>query len=426
MLIKTECTKTIMDFLNTDPLINLNIIGIIENMPEVEIYVDDASVPTGVYVKKDYFSYIYSKSEAFVNEVCDTFMQEGFFGLSGTDLFAADIIKRKYQITWQNECTVYYLPKENLDLGLIKNEVGSIAPEDAETVDKFYQYSYSGSLEVIKRDIERRPSSAVYVDGEIVCWVLIHDDNSMGIMYTKEEHRRKGYAIDVTIDLADKIIKSGKVPYVQIVKGNNMSPGLAQKCGFVEFGKVSWFGVAAGTPKEILETNNVSNKKFGEVFGELAQLLHKAKEGHNVGFRFINNSNIPPCGVEGFKLLQADKETWLGTWAEIICKCHRIEDVDAMRALTEKASDSSVIPLLGTINNKAVSACMLLKATEEDYGLFLLSVLPEYGEKDIDFETCSKAMELAKEMKCELMMTQPAEELTHVLERLGWTIKKNH
>lgn len=75
---------------------------------------------------------------------------------------------------------------------------------------------------------------------------IVHDDNSMCIMYTKEEHRGKGYSADVTIDLASKIIKSGKIPYLQIIKSNSMSPGLAKKCGFVQCGHVSWMGIIAG------------------------------------------------------------------------------------------------------------------------------------------------------------------------------------
>ena len=427
MLIKTENSKAIMDFLNTDPLINLNIIGVIENLPQVEIYVDDPSRPTGVYVKKDYFSYIYSKSEVFINEATDTFIKEGFFGFSGTDLYAADIIKKKYQITWQNECTVYYLPKENLNLDLIKNEVRSIALEDAETVNELYQYSYSESLEVIKRDITQRPSSAVYVDGEIVCWVLIHDDNSMGIMYTKEAHRRKGYAIDVTVDLADKIIKNGKIPYIQIVKGNNMSPGLALKCGFVECGKASWFGIAAGTPKQILDAYDSCSTKLEEILGELSALFLKTESKSDVGFRFIYNCTIPICSTEDFKVSQVEDEASLNAWAEILCKNMGIEDGAAAKALGEKVSKAGeIIPLLGTIKDKAVSACMLLKQSAEDYGLYLLSVVPEYKETRIALETCAKAMEQAKDSKCELLMTQASTELAPILEELGWSIKKNN
>lgn len=122
--------------------------------------------------------------------------------------------------------------------------------KDTEVIDAYYEFRGDHSLAAIKRDILNRPSSGVYVDGELVCWVLTHDDNSLGIMYTKEEHRRKGYAVDVTIDIASKHIAKGSVPYLQIIERNNMSPGLAKKCGFVECGEVVWFGIKVGNPSE--------------------------------------------------------------------------------------------------------------------------------------------------------------------------------
>jgi hypothetical protein len=249
MLIKTEVSRAVLDFLKADLPVNLNILGILDNVPHIEIYVDHIENPTGVFVKKDYFHYIYTREDHFIEMVMDQFFHEGFFGFSGVEASIAEKIMKKYDVTWTSPCSLYYMPKENLDLQLIKNPVQSISVEDASVVDHFYTYQNEQSLETIRRDIQERPSSAVYEDGEVVCWLLIHDDDSMGIMYTKETHRKKGYAVDVTIDLASKIIEKGKTPFLQIVEGNNMSPGLARNCGFVEWGKVIWFGIVAGAPK---------------------------------------------------------------------------------------------------------------------------------------------------------------------------------
>lgn len=248
MLIRTEKTKKVLDFLNSDVLINLNILGIIENRPKVEIYADNIDFPTGIWVKEGYFSFLYSKSDLFIDEVLDTYDKEGYYGFSGIEKSIAEKIKKRFKKDWENPCALYYLPEGNLDLSLIKNEVRSIDIKDAEVVDNFYTYRGSDSLDTIKKDILKRPSSAVYKNGEIVCWVLTHEDNSLGIMYTKEEHRHKGYAVDVTVDIAHQHVKDGKIPYLQIVKGNNMSPGLAKKCGFVECGEVSWLGIKVGNP----------------------------------------------------------------------------------------------------------------------------------------------------------------------------------
>lgn len=251
MLIKTEKSDAIMNFLNQTFLTNENIIGIIENVPWAEIYVDNIQEPKGVLVKKDdYMHYVYTQDDAFIEELCESFFEKGYYGFSGVEGSLAEKIRKRFTLDWESPCTLYYMPPENLNIELKKSMTEKIKLEDAEIVNHFYTYKNNWSLETIKRDISNRSSSAVYIDGEIASWVLIHDDNAMGIMYTKEEHRRKGYAVDVTIDLAHQIIKRGKLPFIQIVKGNGMSPGLAEKCGFVVAGKADWFGIKVGNPKE--------------------------------------------------------------------------------------------------------------------------------------------------------------------------------
>ncbi|MFL0269971.1 GNAT family N-acetyltransferase [Candidatus Clostridium radicumherbarum] len=251
MLIPTQSSKAIMDFLKKDLLINLNIIGIIENEPNVKIFVDNVEKPKGIVVDKGYFHFIYSKDNAFLEEVIESFNKDGYYGFSAIYESIANKIKERYKvIDWDNPCTLYYLPKENLDLGKIKNEVRTIDVKDAETINYYYEFQGPDSLEEIRKDIMQRPSSGVYKNGELVSWAITHDDNSLGIMYTKKEHRRMGYAEDVTIDLAAKHIMQGKIPFLHIIERNNMSPGLAKKCGFVECGKVVWFGIKVGNPKE--------------------------------------------------------------------------------------------------------------------------------------------------------------------------------
>ena len=182
----------------------------------------------------------------FIEEVTNTFFKDGYYGFAAIELDISEKIKEKYEVDWENSCTLYYLPKENLKLNQLKNPVQNVDIKDVEIINKYYQFRNSISIEAIKKDIINRPSSAVYVNGEIVCWVLMHDDNSMGIMYTKEEYRGKGYAVDVTTDLASKIINSGKIPFLTIIKNNTMSPGLVKKCGFMKCGYVSWMGIIVG------------------------------------------------------------------------------------------------------------------------------------------------------------------------------------
>lgn len=259
MLLKTELTNPILDFLKTNLIQNLNILGILENLPNVSIYVDHLSEPTGVIVNHEYFNYIYTANPDFMETIVNDYLKDNeFWGFSGLEPKLADYLKHHMILNWESPCALYYLPKENFnpELKSSNTKPTSVAIEDAETINFFYTYKDDSSLERIRQDILNRPSSAIYVDGEIVSWLLVHEDNSMGIMFTKEGHRGKGYAVDLTIDLCSKLFDQNKIPFLQIVESNTMSPGLAKKCGFVQTGHAIWFGGFKGLPDAFIELSN--------------------------------------------------------------------------------------------------------------------------------------------------------------------------
>jgi GNAT superfamily N-acetyltransferase len=424
MIIKTEKSKAIMNFLKENLLVNLNTIGAIENIPEAEIFVDDVENPKGVIVKKGYFYYIYSEEDSFIDEFANTFLKDGFYGFAGIDAAIATRIKKKFQVSWENPCTLYYLPKENLDLSLIKNPVQDIDLKDLEIIDKYYEFRHPGSIEAIRKDIEFRPSSAVYVDGEPVCWVVVHDDNSMGIMYTREEHRRKGYAVDVTMDLAAKIYERGMVPYLQIIERNNMSPGLAKKCNFVKCGEVSWFGIISGLPKEFINANKESRKQFVLSFScgerylpyldkpkqeERYLLLDKLKENYEL--------------AEGFTLKQVENEEMMNIWSNIVCKGYEIPDEhteEFKKMLLVLKDNSSYKFYIGYENGEPVSSSALLKLDHDTCGMYFTSTLPSYRNKGIGASTIIEILKDAKKNKKELIIIQAPEEYISLFKNLGF------
>ncbi len=416
-----------MSFLKKEWLINQNILGIIENVPWAQIYVDDVDNPTGVLVKKDdYMHYIYTENDAFIEDLCNNYLNEGFFGFSGVEGKLAEKLRSRYTLGWESPCTLYYLPEGKFDASLKANATERIRPEDAETVDKFYQYRDSGTLEIIKRDITNRPSSAVYVDGEIACWVLIHDDNSMGIMYTKEEHRRKGYAVDVTTDLIQQILDRGKLPYLQIVKGNGMSPGLADKCGFVPAGSADWFGIIAGVPKELIEINEQSRKGFLKNLPEpIRPHIFQKDKVYKGAFCFLHSLKHSSAEPEGFHLISAENDEQKRIWAEI-----------TRGELLEAAGDVDIEELLQFARNPSLRAYILYKEDRpigasttllfngEDRALHLLSLIPEYRSMEMK-KLLAGETALSEKNKNEHFLTAQLEEKdAEAFEALGF--KESH
>lgn len=248
-MVKTVCQKSILGFLKQNYIMNMNIIGIMTNVPQAEIYVDNETAPKVVVVRNGYMNHIYFKEEAVLDDVCrELFHKTAFYGFSGVQCHLAEKIKQRYSVNWEGHCRLYCLLTKDVQNEQIKNKVQPIDIKDAETIDQYYTFRNERSLDKIKKDILERPSSAIYVDGEIVAWMLVHEDDSMGVLYTKEGHRRKGYASDIVLDLAGKRLQGGKVPFLHMREENTKAHGLPEKCGFVQCGYGEWFGIVVGAP----------------------------------------------------------------------------------------------------------------------------------------------------------------------------------
>ncbi len=218
--------------------VTLNIKGVIKNT-DCPVYVDDIDNPTGVWVKDRYFNFVYAKEISFVKKLNDE-MKEEFFGFSGTNDVVFNYFKAHELLNWKNTCSQYHFAGEKFE-GVIP--LDSLTIEDAEYVDEHYEYNNDDSLDKIKDAILNRPTSCIRIGGVLVSFVLLHNDDSIGYMFTLPEYRGKGYAYQLTKDIVNKTIDSGRLPYIQIVKGNHKSEQLALKAGFIKHGEVEWFGV---------------------------------------------------------------------------------------------------------------------------------------------------------------------------------------
>lgn len=434
MLIKTKNTDSIINFLKKELLTNMNIIGVINNVPDCEIYVDDVENPNGVFVRKDYFNYLYSQDDNFIDEICDTLFKDDFYGLAGVEESIAEKIRKKFENHWHNPCGLYYMPKENLDTSLIKTKAEIIDIKDAPTIDKYYEYKSPDSLDRIKDDIKKRPSSAIYENGEIVSWVLIHSDNSMGIMYTKDDHRRKGYAIDVTIDLASKIIDNGDIPFIHIVKGNDKSEGLAERCGFVKHEHDAiWFGVIAGIPKELIKVTKSGKEKHLSSLNteELIKHYGFSTEDNDMYLFLDNFKEVDDLDnnqqLSDFKLEEVKDENMKKTWCDITLKGYNIptdkaENVkkDLYEVVTRKNNDYKLY--IGMLDEKPISSVATLDINEWSVGLHLLSTVPDLRRKGFGAITLSETIKKLRENDKGLVIVQSSEKHIKLFEKCGFKI----
>ncbi|MBN2797154.1 MAG: GNAT family N-acetyltransferase [Clostridia bacterium] len=237
-----------------DYISNLNIIGAIQNISVeqfesseaiLEIFVDDVNQPKGIIVKEhEYWHYIYAEHDDFIAYAKKAYFDQlPSYGIDACDEKAYEILKKDRVLEWEERCILLYVDPKTFKPIEKKSDIRRGTVKDKEMVNDFYTFKDDSSLYFIEESLKNRPSSFYYDQDEPVAWVLMHRDDSIGIMYTKEQYRHRGIAYELTMDLLDQVMKVNKVPFIHIGLHNHPSFKLAEKCGFQKYKPVYWFGI---------------------------------------------------------------------------------------------------------------------------------------------------------------------------------------
>ncbi len=265
----TTDKKNIIERLKKQDFVPLNLIGVLENM-EGNVYFDHET--NSAWVENNYFNYITGNSES-INAHIDQ-LEDGFYGFSGVSYELAKSIFTKHLLHW-------YEPTERFVISADKNddhdwrrhapyEIVSIPMEEARGIDDRYEYKQEGSFERICDAITRRPTSAIYIDGELASYVLVHEDNSIGYMFTLEKYRHMGLGYWVTKDILEKMKDRNSLSFVEINQRNFKSQGLAKKTGFEKDAFTPWFGIVKGVPEFFRTWDPLQGQSF--IFTSMAHL----------------------------------------------------------------------------------------------------------------------------------------------------------
>lgn len=235
-------SSKITDLLKEDTILNLNILGRMKFEGDFNLKLSGCG--NAVLYQSGYWTVVYARDDMSAKKMIAEINNKEEKGFAGVGEKYYQIAKEIFPIKWEEFCHLYYLEEESLDLTLKSHEVDSLNLSDAGIVNEFYTYKEDGSLEYIKKCIEKRPTSVIRDEnGNPISWAVIREDGSLGIMYTLKEHRGKGYAVSVSVDLAKKAFNLGITPYVHIVRSNTPSINLAKTLGFKYHCDIVWFGI---------------------------------------------------------------------------------------------------------------------------------------------------------------------------------------
>jgi len=84
----------------------------------------------------------------------------------------------------------------------------------------------------IRARIEAHEVWGGFMGGNLVGFIGLHEEGSMGMLDVFENYRRRGVAEYLMIDLANRMLADGRTPHDHIIVGNIASESLQRKLGF--------------------------------------------------------------------------------------------------------------------------------------------------------------------------------------------------
>ena len=242
-LMKIENRDDILLILKQDEIKNMNMIYFMEEYPVHSLERIDGSVLLRGESDR-HWVYISSSDEQELGRVISRLTEEDRCFAAIEDWIVPAIVRDR-TLAWRLSAVKLILPK---DVTFPSEPRTRISPLSLEDVPHIYESSFYKALtspDYIRERIQRGPSAGVYESGELVAWVMTHDDASIGVMNVLEPYRRKRYAYDLTVYLIRQIRARGKIPYVHVEETNLTSLDLAHKVGFREDRRLHWFEVKA-------------------------------------------------------------------------------------------------------------------------------------------------------------------------------------
>lgn len=210
------------------------LLGHIEYGNKPLIYVDNPQNIKGVlcYFPRHRELTLFSREKAFLEEVYQRFVKGKKCRFSCTSVDIVNYYKTLCGLTVFSPCTTFYYTGKRynpppLPQGL---KLGKIKPAYYGCVVEHHQYY--GSLAEIRYCARKFPTVAAYEGDKMVCWCLIHDNGSIGPLFTLPEYRGKRIAVAVTCELITQMLKKGIRPYSYVVKGNTASERLSPHTTF--------------------------------------------------------------------------------------------------------------------------------------------------------------------------------------------------
>ena len=138
-----------------------------------------------------------------------------------------------------NPCTLYVYDKKE-EIPLIGYETITLNTSHLDLVTKHYHLFTD--IPYFKERLENGYFMGLLYQGEIAGFIAEHSEGAMGMLEIFPQFRGKGLAKELEGAYINKLLKLGRLPYCNVVKGNTISEQLQLSLGLVPSPKIAdWY-----------------------------------------------------------------------------------------------------------------------------------------------------------------------------------------
>ncbi|NOU61386.1 GNAT family N-acetyltransferase [Marinifilum caeruleilacunae] len=229
--------QNLFNILNSNPSRNIAVLGFLNSYPLMEYYIEGKSAL--ILAKSDYnWAHIASFSEEELSILLQKHHNKSKYYYSLEDWMIPLILKHGEE-DWRMTTNRFVLDdKEVPDLPKL-----NIKPIDKSYTEFMYEnsdYKEYLSLDYIEDRLSKDISAGIWIEGKLVAWGFTHDDGALGFLHVLEEHRQKGYAIEIMLGLIQMRKNENKAVFGNILPHNHASTNLVKKLGFRLDCRISW------------------------------------------------------------------------------------------------------------------------------------------------------------------------------------------
>lgn len=215
-------------FLSKDILLHIDMLQAFENMPLGFVRIEKKGVAlqpqnsdilflsaeSPQIVKKLLLGWPFKFSHVVVHQFVNVSFFEKNFGMN-------------YEVVCYQAA---YLKKDNLPLSNPNLRISALDIEHFDFIKRHYSHDIGD--EYIAARLLQGNMYGGYIDGEIVGFIGLHEEGTMGLLEVLPQYHRMKIASTLQAWLSNHLISQGKTPMAQIVQTNTASLSLQRSMGF--------------------------------------------------------------------------------------------------------------------------------------------------------------------------------------------------